>query len=129
MGLRLDRNLELVGPHKQPSYLEAQQLVGACIDEGWAPDGIFAYGDRLALGAMNALAERHLVPGDDVCVLGLDDSVLAGMSSPTLSSIARDPESLANHGVEALLDLIEGRRPPRKIVVPHRIIDRETTHR
>jgi len=111
-GLRLDRNLELVGPHEEPSYLEAELLVGECLDGGWAPDGIFAYGDRLALGAMNTLVARGLIPGRDVRVLGLDDSALARMSSPTLSSIARDPECLAKNSVEALLSLMEGGQPP-----------------
>lgn len=126
-GLRLDRNLELVGPHEQASYTEAAQLVGACVDDGWAPDGIFAFGDRLAMGAMNALEARGLTPGRDVRLLGVDDSSLARMSSPTLSSVARDPTQLAQSGVDALLGLIEGKRPPRTILVPHHIIDRKTT--
>ena len=126
-GLRLDRNLELVGPHEEASYIEAERLVGECIDAGWAPDGIFAYGDRLAIGAMGALAQRGLVPGRDVRLLGLDDSSLARMSSPRLSSIARNPEELARRGAEALLSLMAGGRPPRRIIVPHTIVDRETT--
>lgn len=89
---------------------------------------MFCYNDLLALGAMRALTRAGLrVPGD-VAVVGMDDIEEGRYSTPSLTSIAPDEKEIARTAVDVLLESIGGSpRPPAEIVVPHRLIVREST--
>ena len=123
----LDRNLMLQGSHRKASMLEAGELVGRCLDDGWTFDGVFAIGDRVALGAIAVLGERGIKVGSDVLVMGVDDSPGSRIVKPTLSSVNRHVDELASVGAEALLSMISGGTSPQRIVIPHEIVEREST--
>lgn len=124
----VDDYVILVGPHHQPSLVESEQLVGDHLDAGNELDGIVAIGDRLALGALNALRARGIGVGDEVKIVSIDNSLLARIPSPTLTSIERHVDQLGLRGAEALLEMLEnGTRSTGKIVIPHEIMEREST--
>ncbi|WP_179184906.1 LacI family DNA-binding transcriptional regulator [Collinsella vaginalis] len=127
-GLEFDPDLEIIGPHLKKSRVESRELVLGALDRGIEFDGIVATGDRQALGAVEALQERGLIPGKDVLVIGLDNSVYSQLSAPRISTVERDTDEMARLGAVAMLDLVAGREPDsRRIVVPYRVIERETT--
>lgn len=127
-GLKLDRNLLLKGPHKQESRIEAEQLVGQCLDDGYTMDGIVCLGDRIALGACQALRARGLVVGRDVLVVGMDNSLLSQVSAPAISSVDRHEDEMAERGVEALLSMMGGEKPDEdRIIIGYDIVEREST--
>ena len=127
-GIRLDKNLVLEGPHKQTSLIEAARLVDDCLDAGYAFDGVVALGDRVALGVVNALKARGVGVGHDVRVIGMDDSIYSRVSTPTISTVRRNTDQMAEQGVKALLALLAGEKPAEPhIVVPHEVIERATT--
>lgn len=67
------------------------RAVQALIARGQAFDAIVASSDRVAIGAMQALAQRGLsVPGD-VAIVGYDDAEVARFVSPGLTTIRQDP--------------------------------------
>jgi DNA-binding LacI/PurR family transcriptional regulator len=84
---------------------------------GLAPDGIVALSDILALGTLRELSRRGLTPGRDIGVTGFDDSPLADVVSPGLTSLKQpmdriaaeliailtDPDGLADPSTERLL--------------------------
>jgi DNA-binding LacI/PurR family transcriptional regulator len=53
-------------------------------------DGLFAASDLMAIGAMRAMREAGLQPGNDVTVVGYDDSPAAASHSPGLTSVRQD---------------------------------------
>ena len=127
-GIALDKRLVIDGPHKDKSYVEAEELVGNFLDGGGQLDGIVANGDRLALGATKALKARGLTPGEDVLVIGMDDSLYSKFAEPAISTINRDTRAMATEGVQALLTMMEGGEPERRtVVVPHRVVERAST--
>lgn len=127
-GITLDRNLVLSGPHASSSYIEAERLLSGCIERGHVPDGIVAIGDRVAVGAMNALGAHGLRVGEDVRVIGMDDSLYSRISHPTLSTVRRHTELLAQDACMALQALMRGEQPPQApIIVPHEVVERQTT--
>jgi len=129
-GVRLDHRLILHGHHEQPSHIEAAQLVDELLCEGIPLDGIVAMGDRAAIGAMHALQAHGLGIGSEVRVIGCDDSPITELLSPSLSSVNRHVEELADHAVEQLLDYMQGSSPEyRTVIVPHEIVERATTLR
>ena len=127
-GLTPDRNLVLVGPHRKESRVEAAELVGQCLDDGYAMDGIVCLGDRIALGACQALRERGLGIGRDVLVVGMDNSLFSQVAVPAISSVDRHEDEMAERGVEALLSMMGGEEPDEDYaVIGYDIVEREST--
>ena len=124
----VDPDLILEGPHRQTSHIEAAQLIGECLDEGHAFDGVVAMGDRVALGVVNALKDRGIAVGRDVRVIGMDDSIYSRISTPAISTVDRHTDVLAKQGVDALLTMLAGGDPSQtQFVVSHEVVERATT--
>jgi DNA-binding LacI/PurR family transcriptional regulator len=70
-------------------------------------DGIVAVSDILALGALRELTRRGLTPGMEVGVTGFDDSPLASVVSPGLTSVRQPIDEIAAE----LLGLLTDSRP------------------
>lgn len=89
---------------------------------------VVAYNDDMALGFMRAVLERGFsVPGD-VSVVGVDNSTIASLYMPSLTSLA-----LAGHGqgkvaARALIGMIRGTTPKAPLsVVPMKLVQRSST--
>jgi DNA-binding LacI/PurR family transcriptional regulator len=115
---------------RQVTFAEggARAAVSALIDQHVKFDGIFASADVLAMEAISALRERGLRVPDNVAVVGYDDVVLARYSHPALTTIRQPITEGAEALVEALLKIIEGKRP-RSQILPTELIVRESSVR
>lgn len=92
------------------------------------PDAIFCYNDRLAGGAIRAVADAGLRVPQDVAVIGVGDSEEGRYSRPTLSTVAIDPAYIARHALELLTRRLRAPAgPTSRIVVPHAVLPREST--
>lgn len=95
---------------------------------------VLAYDDLVALGFMARAQERGLTVGSDVSVIGIDDSPMAGMSFPPLTTVHVPGAQAGVQAVDLLLDLVEAqgrgeRLAPlqRHITVETRLIIRAST--
>lgn len=92
------------------------------------PDAVFAFNDRLALGAMHAVIDAGRRVPDDVMIVGFDDIEEATYSNPTLSSVRPDKQAIAHAALDALQQRIAGNTAkPTRIVVDHELIVRESS--
>jgi LacI family transcriptional regulator len=73
------------------------------------PTAIVAFNDKIAIGAMQAAAERGLAVPGDLSIVGFDDLELSRVVTPRLTTVRQSLEEMARMGVELLLRLIEGR--------------------
>ncbi len=98
----------------------AERLLG----QAHPPTGIVCESDALALGALRALEDLGLVPGRDVSVVGFDDSPVASVLRPRLTSVRQPIEAVAQKLVEVLLAEITGtqRRPSRVLLAPWLVV-------
>lgn len=80
---------------REDSIEEGVRATAQLLDSGRAPDGIVALSDILALGALRELGRRGLAPGRDVGVTGFDDSPLAEVVSPGLTSLRQPMDDIA----------------------------------
>ena len=62
--------------------------------------------DTLAMGVLHTLAERGLHPGRDIAVVGFDDSQVAQVVHPGLTSVRQPLEDAAVEIVKALEGLL-----------------------
>ncbi|NAZ75314.1 substrate-binding domain-containing protein [Kineococcus sp. T13] len=108
---------------------EGARAVGALLDGPAAPDAVFCFSDQLALGAQRAAYERGLRVPADLAVAGFDDIEDGRYATPSLTTVAPDKEQIAERALQCLADRVERRSsaPAQRIVVPHRLVVREST--
>jgi LacI family transcriptional regulator len=94
-------------PTEENGLTAARELLA----EADPPTAFLCATDRLAVGALNAIAEAGLQAGTDVSVIGYDDLPAAGWVRPALTTFAQPFETAAAKAVEMLLRLIAGEDP------------------
>jgi LacI family transcriptional regulator len=93
----------------------------------WWPTAIFAANDRVALGAMQALAESGRFVPADMSVLGYDDMpAFAAELHPALTTITLPHFEMGQLAVDALLRHIETGRRSSPIAAHPRLIYRDS---
>jgi LacI family repressor for deo operon, udp, cdd, tsx, nupC, and nupG len=89
---------------------------------GPRPTAVICDDDKLAAGAYKALRRLGLRVPDDVSVTGLDDLALATALDPELTTVRLDAELFGEHGMQALLAVLEGRRPEGADIPVHLVV-------
>ncbi|WP_129662679.1 LacI family DNA-binding transcriptional regulator [Phytoactinopolyspora endophytica] len=69
---------------------------------------VFVANDEMAIGMIRALNEAGRAVPDDVSVIGFDDIPSAAYLSPPLTTMRQDFEAVAAHGLDLLIQQIEG---------------------
>jgi DNA-binding LacI/PurR family transcriptional regulator len=89
---------------------------------------VVAYNDDVAVGLINRLADRGVrVPGD-LSVVGFDDTSLAEMVTPRLTTVRLPMEAAGRAAARMLLDAIAGRDDSRDpLALPAELIVRSST--
>lgn len=89
---------------------------------GELPDGVFAFNDPLAIGAMKALMKAGICIPDQVRIMGFSESKSALIVEPQLSSVAQPLEEIGETAASLLLEKIRNpRTADRKVVLHARI--------
>ena len=88
------------------------------------PTAIMAISDYAALGAIEALLEAGLRPGEDVAVVGYDD-ICCGQHSPVPLTTVRQPqEELGEASARALVEILAGNTPVLPLLKPEIVVRR-----
>jgi DNA-binding LacI/PurR family transcriptional regulator len=93
-----------------------------------AVTAVFCANDLIALGACAAARELgRQVPGD-LSVVGFDDSLVAALVTPALTTIRQPLARLGKEAADAAIDLVEGTRTaPLRLTLPVQLVVREST--
>ncbi|WP_422934251.1 LacI family DNA-binding transcriptional regulator [Sinomonas sp. P47F7] len=73
---------------------------------GSTATGVIAYDDMIALGVLTRLAERGLQPGRDISVIGVDDSPMAALAHPALTTVRVPGAQAGTAAVDLLCDVV-----------------------
>ena len=113
------------GPAAHAPGAEAADAVRRVLDE--APSAVACTSDALAISVLAAARERGLdVPGD-LAVTGFDDSPLAALASPPLTSVRVDYAEFGAAAASALLARLEGLPLPAYAPSPPALVPRAST--
>jgi DNA-binding LacI/PurR family transcriptional regulator len=93
----------------------------------YEPTAVACTSDALALSVVAGARERGLAVPGDLSVTGFDDSPLASLSSPTLTSVRVDYAEFGAAATAALLAAIAGEPPPDHSASPPRLVVRAST--
>jgi DNA-binding LacI/PurR family transcriptional regulator len=94
------------------------------LDRADRPTAVLVIGDSLALGVLDAAAERGVAVPQDLSVAGFDDIAAAATSTPPLTTV-RQP--LVEKGAAAARLLLEHIEPPHTVVLPTELVVRSST--
>ena len=108
--------LERAGVTAPPEYIRSAHFMyadgvaggAALLDLPVPPTAIFAASDEIAVGVMEAARARGLRVPEDLSVVGFDDTQLARMSSPPLTTVRQPLTEMGRVAVRTALRLIDG---------------------
>ncbi|WP_028643621.1 LacI family DNA-binding transcriptional regulator [Nocardioides sp. URHA0020] len=104
----------------------AQEAARALLDRPDRPTAVVCFSDSFALGVVRAAESLGLsVPGD-VSVIGFDDSPLAEVSRPPLTTVRQDVARKGGLAVASLLSVMGGQQPVDDVLLPTELVVRES---
>ena len=112
--------------HADFSVAGGRAAMFTLLDRAPDTDGVFVANDLMALGALQAAAERGRRVPDDLAVIGFDDIPLAATSAPPLTTVRQPMAEMGRALAGRLLDLVGGGDPPEPLIVPTEIVLRST---
>ncbi len=122
-GLPIDPSLIAYGHFERTAGYRAAKQILACDPP---PDAIFASGDTIALGVMDAAKELGFRIPEDLAVVGFDDLDVAQQAN--ITTIRHSVQLVGSTAAELLIKLIEGQlEHPHHIVLPTALIVRRST--
>lgn len=107
---------------REDSIDEGARATADLLDSDRPPDGIVALSDILALGSLRELNRRGLTPGRDVGVTGFDDSPLADVVSPGLTSLRQPMDRIAAELITILTYADATQAPTERLLQPELVI-------
>lgn len=97
---------------------------------GAAPTAVLAFGNLLALGALQALRRLGLGVPEDVSLIAFDDQPWTELTAPPLTTVAQPVEALAEVAMRRLFERLQAPAKPAPAasaeVLPMRLIERDS---
>ena len=92
-------------------------------------DVIFAWDDRLAIGAIKAIHEANLSIPEDIALVGYDDTEIAQYLTPSLTTVRQPSKKIGELAANILFEKIQSKKPVkvRQIVLKPELIVRSST--
>lgn len=114
-----------------PGDAAGYAAMGRLLRHPQRPDGVFAYNDPVAAGAMKAILEAGLRIPQDIAVVGAGNGQYSELFRVPLSTIDQSSLAIGRTAAELLLDCIESKEPsaPRQILFAPRLVVRESSLR
>ncbi len=110
------------------SYPGGQRMAAASLKAEKRPDAVFCISDSMAIGCIRELTDRGVRVPEDIAVMGFDDTSIAKVFCPAISTVAQPQADTGRIAAEMIIGrLRDGARPARTEILPHRIVARQTT--
>ena len=90
-----------------------EREAGRLLRDAVRPTALFAANDSMAAGALRAATAAGLAVPRDLAIAGFDDSMIATLTTPALTSVRQPTAELARLAVSALIRSAAEGRPPK----------------
>ncbi|WP_261130742.1 catabolite control protein A [Bacillus sp. Marseille-Q3570] len=124
-GFEINEDYVYVGDYTYDSGLEA---VDKFINLDDKPDAVFVGTDEMALGVIHGAQDNGLNIPKDIEVIGFDNTRLASMVRPTLTTVVQPMYDIGAVAMRLLTKFMNNENvEDRKVILPHRIQLRDST--
>lgn len=110
-------------PSKESGYQLTQQL----LEQYGGIQSVIYSEDLIAAGGMRAFWDAGVKIPDEMAVIGIDNTIYGELSYPQFTSLDNKMTEMASEAARILIDVLEGRENPQKIMLLSDIVEREST--
>ncbi len=126
-GIRFNKNYIIRGEYGFSSGAEAAAKFLKMKD---IPDGLLTVSDAVAIGAMREFVRNKMVIGKDISIIGFDNTRIADMYIPSLSSVSQPREEMGKKAVELLFERMKSlKAKTRLIMLEHKLVIRDSVRK
>jgi LacI family transcriptional regulator len=108
------------------STMGGYNMMKEVIGQGRIPRAMFFASDPMAIGALKALQEAGVSVPNDTAIVGMDDIEMASFVSIPLTTVKIYAEQMGRTAVNLVMERINGRSLPIKVIIPTKLIIRES---
>ncbi len=124
-GIALDPQLEVCGEF---DTIEGRVAAAKLLDLSDPPTAVFACNDDMALAVLQEARARGIRVPDDLSVVGFDDTTMARIAVPAITTIRQPLEEVGRMAVTLLTRIIDGQTvDPLRVEIGTRLVVREST--
>lgn len=123
--LELDPQLVIEGGYTLESGKAAMKQL---LQQKQRPTAVFACNDILAIGAIQAVREGGLKVPDDISIVGYDNTILAAIIDPPLTTVAQPMQEIGERSVALLVQQIQSKETVRQrvLLMPDLVVRQST---
>jgi len=117
-----------IDPEKE-SYEEMsyQDMLRHTLEKNHDIDGIFASSDVIAAQSIQVCSTLGIRVPEDVKIVGFDDTIIAQITNPMLTTIHQPIKEMAEVAVKLLKDASDNKIIPKQTILPTTLVEREST--
>lgn len=124
-GLRIEESLIIKGDY---SFVSGGEMFEQLMAQEQPPTAIFTIADSIAIGMLRASYQNEKFQKNPVAISGFDDTSLAQIYVPALSTVAQPRREIGTLAMQMLCSRIADREQPvRFVMLKHQYIKREST--
>ncbi|MDP4178921.1 MAG: LacI family DNA-binding transcriptional regulator [Bacillota bacterium] len=106
---------------------EYEELIYTLFKEHPDIDGIFASSDYIAACIVEVSSNLGKKIPENLKIVGFDDTFIASLITPSLTTIKQSIEKLGQLAVEIIINQIDGKEVDEESILPVELIERKTT--
>ncbi len=103
-----------------------ENTVSVALNNDRNVDAIAASEDFLAVAALNCAQEAGFSVPESIAVTGYNNSTIAELSRPKLTSVDNRIDDICIKAVQELSDVLNGNNAPKSTEIPYRIVKRQS---
>jgi len=124
-GVPLDPRLEVWGEF---DTIQGRAAAASLFELAEPPTAIFACNDEMAVGVLQEARARGIRVPEDLSVVGFDDSTIARIALPAITTVRQPLEEIGRMAANLLTRMIEGQKvDPVRLEMGARLVVRDST--
>lgn len=107
-------------------YEDGKKLFERLIAEKADVTAIFAASDEIAAGALSSAYQLNIKVPDEISIIGYDNLKIAEMAIPPLTTVEQPLREMGKKAAELLLENLTTGETGQSVIMPHRVIERDS---
>ncbi|SDI07128.1 LacI family DNA-binding transcriptional regulator [Alteribacillus bidgolensis] len=108
------------------SYEDGMEMFKKLRSEAEDITAVFAASDEMAVGALASAYKMNVKTPDDISIIGYDNIKISEMAIPPLTTVAQPLREMGEKAAELLFETLKTGESSQNIIMPHRIVERES---